>query len=104
MGWNISHGTDQHGEIRRSYTSVSNLGQQVAHVLPASDWRNISHLFGRRSSEPFTVPASEAGRVAKVLRKAAKHRLMPRDWAREAVAFADAADEAACRGAEWKWH
>lgn len=103
MGWNISHGTDQYGQMRRSYTSMLNLGKQIAHVLPGRDWRKVKHLFDRRSGDPFTVPAAEAGRIAEILRKAANHQRMPADWASDTTILADAASNAATTGQNWEW-
>ncbi|MFF4574857.1 hypothetical protein [Streptomyces sp. NPDC001410] len=103
MGWNVSHDTNQHGEFRRSYTSMSNLAQQLAHVLTASDWRSIAYLFNRPSGDPFTVDPAEAGRVAQVLHTAATHQLMPGDWGATANELADAADRAAAAGQPWEW-
>lgn len=103
MGWNVSHGTDQDGEFRRSYTSMSNLAQQLAHVLSASDWRSIAYLFNCPSGDPFTVDPAEAGRIARVLRTAAVHRLMPGDWGATTDELADAAGRAAAAGEPWTW-
>lgn len=103
MGWNISHGSNAYGEERRSYGTVSNLATQLAHVLPASDWNSIRHLFNRGSGDPFDVPAHEAAGIARVLRKAASSRLMPAEWETEARLFADAAGRAANSGQPWRW-
>jgi hypothetical protein len=103
MGWNISHGTNRYGQVRRSYTTIGNLARQLAHTLPAADWRTISYLFNRPTGEPFTVSADDAGVAADVLRLAADHYLMPADWAAEAREIADAADRAASSGDSWKW-
>ncbi|MEV6726881.1 hypothetical protein AB0M94_38925 [Streptomyces xanthochromogenes] len=103
MGWNISHGTDRNSEYRRSYTQISNLGQHLAHVLSAADWRSIQYLFNRRSGDPFTVAAAEADRIAALLYQAANHRLMPADWAEDVQLLADAADRAAAAGESWTW-
>ncbi|MER0450155.1 hypothetical protein ABR738_37395 [Streptomyces sp. Edi4] len=103
MGWNISHGSNAQGEVRRSYTTVHNLGQQLAHVLSAGDWRQIAHLFNRRSGDPFTIPPAEAGRIATVLERAAEHRLMPPDWAEDIQLLAEAADRAAEAEEPWRW-
>lgn len=103
MGWDVSHGTDQNGQMRRSYTSMSNLGRQLAHVLPGRDWRKVRHLFDRRSGDPFTVPAKEAGQIAQILRTAASHPRMPADWASDANLLADTAHRAAAAGQNWEW-
>ena len=103
MGWNVSHGTNQYGEVRRSYTTMSNLAQHLAHALPARDWASISYLFNRGSGDPFTVPAAEAGRVGNVLHKAAKHRAMNPEWGQLATELGEAAQRAARAGQTWKW-
>ena len=103
MGWNISHGTDQNGQMRRSYTSMGELGEQIAHALSWRDWRKIRHLFNPRSGDPFTIPAAEAGNIATVLRKAASHPRMPADWASDTNLLADTAHRAATAGQAWEW-
>ncbi|MHA4819474.1 DUF7739 domain-containing protein [Streptomyces aculeolatus] len=103
MGRNISHGTNPDGEIRRSYTTIGNLADQVAHVLPAADWRRLQPILKHGSGDPFDVPPHLAASTAALLRKAADHRLMPDDWAEEARELAAAADQAAGRGEMWSW-
>lgn len=99
MGIRISHST---GHIRSALT-ISNLGEQLAHVLPASDWRQISHLFGGGFSDVAEIPPRRAGQIAGILRKGAGHRLMPSDWANLATVFAEAAERAARAGQPWTW-
>lgn len=103
MGWNISHGPRPYGQMHRSYTQMSNLGEQIARALPDRDWRKIKHLFNRSSGDPFTVPAAEAGRIAQILRTAAQHRRMPADWASDTNLLADTAHRAARAGQNWEW-
>lgn len=104
MGWDISHGTDRNGEIQRSHTTISNLAQAVADVLPGRDWRILAPVLNYRSGDAFfSVPAAEAGRIAGLLRKAASHRRMPRDWGDLARELADAADRAANARQSWEW-
>lgn len=103
MGWNISHGTNQNGEMRRSYTSMDNLGQQLAHVLSARDWRILKPLFARRSADPFTISPRDAGRMAGVLHAAARNPLLPTDWSLTAVELADSAQNAAAARQSWEW-
>lgn len=102
MGWNISHRPDT-DDMRRSYTSIHNLGQQVAHVLPACDWRRVRALFDWRSGDPFTVSARDAGDMARILAAAASHPKMPRDWAQDARQLADSAQNAANTRNAWTW-
>lgn len=45
MGWTISNGSGT--QILRSYTYVSQLGEHLAHVLSARDWRVLAPLFAR---------------------------------------------------------
>lgn len=103
MGWNISHGTNQYGQVRRSYTSMSNLAQHLAHVLSAREWASISYLFNRGSGDPFNVPTAEASRVGNLLHKAAKHRSMNSEWGQLATELGDAAHRAARAGQNWEW-
>ncbi|MET9484779.1 hypothetical protein [Streptomyces sp. NPDC006638] len=103
MGWNISHGNDFFGEERRSYTNVHHLGQQLAHVLTGADWSVVSFLFTRRSGDPFDVDPALARAVAVVLHRGSEHKKMPREWAREANAFALAAGRAAEANEPWVW-
>lgn len=102
MGWNISHHRDS-DDMRRSYTSIDNLGQQIAHVLPGRDWRRIRAIFDRRSGDPFTVTARDAGDMARILAAAASHPKMPRDWAQDARQLADSARKAADTRSAWTW-
>lgn len=101
MGWTISHGTATH--IRRSYTSIAQLGDQLAHVLPGRDWRVLAPRFARRSEAWITVSHRDAGGMARALRAAADHRKMPADWARLARELADAAQKAANARQAWEW-
>lgn len=103
MGWNVSHGSNQYGQERRSYTTVSNLAQHLAHVLPGREWAELAPIFGDKKGDPFDVPPRQAARVADLLDKAAGHRKMPRDWAREARTFAAAARRASSAGQKWEW-
>lgn len=103
MGWNISHGTNQFGEMRRSYTSIANLAKHVAHVLPARDWATVAPVLNRRSGDPFELAPREAGRVASVLFTAAAHSKMPPDWAATVHELASTAARAAEASQPWKW-
>lgn len=99
MGWTISHGIQN----TRSATTIHNLAQHLAHVLPASEWRAIEPVFGARSGDPFRVPHNDARRIAAILRRAASHRKMPADWGQLAREFADAAQNAANARQAWEW-
>ncbi|MEU3990112.1 hypothetical protein AB0F24_17345 [Streptomyces platensis] len=99
MGWTISHGIRN----TRSATTIHNLAQHLAHVLPASDWRIIEPVFGDRSGDPFRIPHNDARQIAAVLRRAANHRKMPADWGDLAREFADAAQKAANARQSWEW-
>lgn len=101
MGRNVSHGTS--GDLRRSYTTMHNLAQHLAHVLPAGDWRIIQPLFSPKAGDVFNVPPMTAGRVAAVLRRAERARLMPADWGELVAELADAADRAFAAGQNWTW-
>lgn len=103
MGWNISHGSNQHGQERRSATTISNLGRHLENCLSGTSWRRIRHLFGRTVEDTILVGPDEARQVAGILRTAAHDRRMPVDWGLEALAFATAADRAAKAGEPWMW-
>ncbi|MFJ3950296.1 hypothetical protein ACIPXV_09525 [Streptomyces libani] len=104
MGWTISHGTDRNNEIDCSYTTISNLAKAVADVLPGRDWRILAPVLNESSGDGrFSVPAAEAGRIATLLRKAARHRRMPQNWGGLARELADAADRAANARQPWEW-
>jgi len=99
MGWSISHGIRN----TRSATTIHNLAQHLAHVLPAADWRAIEPVFGKRPDGPFRVPHGEARRIAAALRRAASHPKMPADWGQFARELADAAQNAANARQSWEW-
>jgi hypothetical protein len=100
MGISISHG----GPARPpSATVIGNLGQHLAHVLSAREWREISDLFGGRFADVASIPPHEAGRIGDLLHKAARHRLMDREWGSLAVEIGDAARRAARAGQNWEW-
>jgi hypothetical protein len=99
MGIRISHSTGQ----TRSALTISNLGQQLAHVLPARDWRKIQYLFGGRFADIAHIPPREAGKIADILHRAASDRRMPTEWAGLARIFAEAARRAARSGQPWTW-
>lgn len=103
MGWNISHGSNQYGEERRSYTTISNLGRHLENCLSGRLWRMIQHLFGRTTGDPIRIHPDEAFRIAGVLNTAAKNPRMPAEWADLARLLADAADRAWQAGETWEW-
>ncbi|MGW4075988.1 DUF7739 domain-containing protein [Streptomyces asiaticus] len=100
MGWSNSHDT-----ASRSATAMYEVGQQVAHVATAKEWRTVEKLFKLANSGdgPFTIPHREAGKMATVLREAAAHRLMPRTFTANVREIADAAQRAATARQPWEW-
>ena len=104
MGINVSHGANAYGEERRPATTIANLGQQLCNVLPGRDWAKVAHLFDGHVRTPVTVQPRQAREIANILRHAANHRLMPRGWARDAAAFANAAGRAADAREPWTWN
>lgn len=98
MGISISHGVRY-----TSATTISQLGQQLAHVLKASEWREIDDLFGNRHDDITHMPPEKAERVGDLLHKAAKHRLMGADLRSLAIEIGDAAHRAARAGQNWEW-
>lgn len=99
MGISISHGA----RGPRSALTISNLGQQLAHTLSSREWSEISDLFGGRFDDIANIPPRDAGRIADLLHKAAKHRLMDPEWGSLAVEIGDAAQRAARAGQYWEW-
>jgi hypothetical protein len=103
MGINISHGSNQWGEERHSATTIANLGKHLANVLPSGDWRQIANLFNGRFRGPEEVSPQRAGQVASILGRAARHRLMPSDWASDARLIGEAAGRAHRAREPWTW-
>lgn len=99
MGISISHGA----KGPRSALTISNLGQQLAHVLSAREWREVADLFDGRLAGEVSIPPHEADRIGELLHKAARHRLMNAEWASPAVEIGDAAKRAARVGQNWEW-
>lgn len=99
MGIGISHGAGG----SRSALTISNLGQHLAHVLTAGEWREIDDLFGGRFADVASIPPREAARIGDLLHKAANHPLMPTDWGCSALAIGDSAKRAARAGQNWEW-
>ncbi|MGW2010876.1 DUF7739 domain-containing protein [Streptomyces nigrescens] len=102
MGWNISHGTDRNGEVLASYSHMDSLCKNLAHNLPASQWRVLKPAF-TLPSERFRISPRDAGRMADVLRTAATHRLMSAEFTQTARDLADAASRAANARQPWEW-
>ncbi|MFE9003113.1 hypothetical protein ACFYOY_13370 [Streptomyces sp. NPDC007875] len=103
MGWTISHADKHGGVMRPSYTSISELGPHLAHVLSSRDWRSVAFLFETRSDAWITISHRDAGRMARVLSTAASHRLMPTDRAAIVAKLAAAAGRAAVARQSWEW-
>ena len=99
MGIRISHTAP----VSRSALTISNLGQHLAHVLSASDWRTIRHLFDGSFRDIAETPHRQAGQYAQILHRAAADRRMPTDWADLAEIFAAAAQHAADAREPWVW-
>jgi len=99
MGISISHGVDN----TRSALTIANLGQHLAHALAASEWRDLSDLFGGRFADVASIPPHEASRIGDLLHKAAGHRAMDAGWGSLAREIGDAANRAASSGQNWTW-
>ncbi len=98
MGWS-------NGGAYRSATAMFELGQYMAHALPAADWRVVQPLFESANSGggPFAVSPADTRRMAEVFRAAAKHRLVPRFWRKSASELAAVAAKYAASGTPWRW-
>lgn len=99
MGISISHGVPS----TRSALTIANLGQHLAHALSGSEWREVSHLFDGRVNPPLTVPPTEAGRIASILKSAAHRPSMATEWGLLALELAGAALRASHAGQNWEW-
>jgi hypothetical protein len=100
MGINVSHGGNHRGH---SGLSISQLGQQLAHVLPSSDWREIKHLFGGTFADVVEIAPKRAARIAKILHRAAGHAKFQPYWGDMTRQLADSAASAARAGEPWVW-
>ncbi|WP_030303465.1 hypothetical protein [Streptomyces katrae] len=103
MGVNISHGSNQFGQERLSYTSVAAMGQQIAYVLSGRDWRKVRHLFSGRLPDDLLISPDKAGEIADVFAKAAQHSKMPREWGDTIRRWAAAGYRAHSSGEPWSW-
>jgi hypothetical protein len=95
----------RYGGPTRSALQLEQLAQQMAHVLPARQWRIVQGLFDAvaHADGPFVFDASVAYRYAEVFRAAAAHPKMPADWGRFALDVADHASAAIRSGRPWRW-
>lgn len=98
MGWS-------NGGAYRSATAMVELGQHIAHIVTASEWRTIQPLFHNADygDGPFDVAARDAARMAQIFRTAAASPLMPDAWATSARELADVAESHAQGGQPWTW-
>ncbi|MFB6805453.1 hypothetical protein [Streptomyces sp. NPDC056387] len=103
MGLNISHGSNQWGQERLSYTSVAVMGEQIAYVVSSRDWRTVRHLFSGRLPDDYLINPKDAGKIADIFAKAASDRRMPRDWADTIRRWAAAGYRAFQAGEHWSW-
>ncbi|MEU4154767.1 hypothetical protein [Streptomyces antimycoticus] len=99
MGISISHGA----RGPRSATTIANLGQHLAHVLNASEWRELAPLFDGTLDDIASISPRQAGRIGDLLHKAARHRIMPTGWGHLAAEIGTAAHRAARAGQNWEW-
>lgn len=100
MSWTM---TDPHSQVGASYGAVATLGDQLADVLTARQWRKLRPVFGSRSGDPFDVPPSLAGEVAKLLHAAAASGRMSPAVALLALGLSESAGRAASAGRPWRW-
>jgi hypothetical protein len=98
MGWS-------NGGAYRSASAMYELGQHMAHALPAADWRAVAPLFrlAQRADGPFEIAPGDADRMAVAFRAAAGHRLMPREWMVSASELAAVAAQHAAARRPWRW-
>jgi hypothetical protein len=82
------------------------LGQHIAHIVPAADWRTIQPLFhnANRGDGPFDIAVRDAARMAQIFRTAAASPRMPAFWAVSARELAVVAERHASNGQPWSWY
>lgn len=102
MTVDISHGSAPWGTETLSYSGFAEMGQHLAHVLPAGDWREIKFLFAGHDMVGRINP-DRAGRIADIFAKGAKHRLMSRDMADTVRRWSAAGYRAWQAGEPWSW-
>lgn len=100
MAWTM---TDPHGQVGASYGAVAALGEQLADVLTARQWRTLRPVFGSRSGDPFDVSPSQAREVASLLTTAAHSGRLRADSALLALGLAESANRSASAGHPWSW-
>lgn len=66
---------------------TGDLPRELAHVLPARDWKRVRPLFGRSS----TLTPTECAQAARILREAAHHPLMSEAGAQQVLRTAKSA-------------
>ncbi|MGC0317292.1 hypothetical protein [Kitasatospora acidiphila] len=102
MGWTWDHDrTGYEGRGGRSYTSHSELGDELRRTAGRADWAAIAPLFNRGTGDPFTVPPTQAGRIADALTALAP--LVSSTWTAPVRELAAAARAAHRAGAVWQW-
>jgi hypothetical protein len=81
------------------------LGQHMAHVLPARQWRSVRGLLdlAQRADGPFSFSPAETYRLAEAFRAAAAHPKMPACWAQSASELAEIAGQHRDAGKPWRW-
>jgi len=102
MGWTWDH--DRHGYDGwggRSYTSHSELGDELRRLAGRSDWAALAPLFDRGTGDPHDVPNQQAGRIADALTNLAP--LVAPTWTQAVRELAAAARSAHRAGAVWHW-
>lgn len=103
MGINISHGSNEWGQERLSYTSHDQMGQQLAHVLSSKDWGKVRHLFTGRLPGDLLIGPDQAGEIAYIFSRASQHSKMPHDRAVTIRAWSAAGFRAWQAEEPWVW-
>nr|WP_011265211.1 hypothetical protein [Streptomyces sp. F11]AAX51316.1 unknown [Streptomyces sp. F11] len=99
----VSHGADFFGQDRHPLKLLASLAGYAEGCL-SRDERGPLVLLLTNPEDGGAMPPSQAGEIAQLLLKLARHRFVKAGAAAHARALADAAARAAEAGEPWEWH
>ncbi|MGW0352412.1 DUF7739 domain-containing protein [Streptomyces anthocyanicus] len=97
-----SHGADFFGEDRHPLKALASLAGYAEGCLPYAERGPLVQLL-TNPGEGGTMTPAQAGEMATLLRKLARHRFVKTSAAAHARALGDAAARAAADGEPWEW-
>ncbi|MEV7225337.1 hypothetical protein AB0N98_36380 [Streptomyces sp. NPDC093681] len=97
-----SHGADFFGEDRHPLKALASLAGYAEGCLPAAE-RGPLILLLTNPGDGGTMTPAQAGEMAQLLRRLARHRFVKTSTAAHARALGDAAARAAADGEPWTW-